>query len=297
MTVESSNQIKLKDGRNLGYAEYGDLKGKPVLHFHGVPSSRLEGDHSLVDAYASKLHLHLIFLDRPGIGLSDFKPNRRILDWPDDVCELADALDLERFGVLGLSGGGPYVSACAFKIPDRLAAAGIISGAGPMEVEGNYQSLGKSDRQAMDMAIKYPWLLRALFWYMTRQLRSNPAGFLVQLETDLSQADKDQIAQPEISATVIKATLEAFRQGGRGVVWDYALVGRPWGFRLEDIHYPISLWHGEEDKVCSIQMGRRTASAIPHCRPTYYPGEGHISLYAKYYGEILETLGDQWGKS
>ncbi len=296
MAIKPANQIKLKDGRHLGYAEYGDLKGKPVLHFHGVPSSRLEGDHSLVDEHASQLHIHLIFPDRPGIGLSDYKPDRQILDWPDDVCELADALNLERFGVLGLSGGGPYVSACANKIPNRLAAAGIISGVGPMEVKENYECLGKSDRQAMDMALKYPWMLRALFWYMARQLRNNPADFITQLESDLCQADKDQVALPEICETVLKATLEAFRQGGRGVVLDYALVGRPWDFRLEDIRIPVFLWHGEEDKICSIEMGRRVASAIPHCHSTFYPDEGHISVYAKYYGEILKTLSDQWGK-
>jgi len=297
MTIKPTNQIILKDGRNLGYAEYGDLKGKPVMHFHGVPSSRLEGDHPLVDEYASKLHIRLIFLDRPGIGLSSYKPNRNLLDWPDDVCELADALYLERFAALGLSGGGPYVAACAYKISSRLAAAGIISGVGPMDVIANYQSLGKSDRQAMDMALKYPWLLRILFWYMTRQLRSNPANFIAQLESDLSLADKNQVADPEIRTTIVKATLEAFRQGGRGAIWDYVLVGKPWEFHLEDIHIPVYLWHGEEDKICSIQMGRNVSGAIPNCHATYYPGEGHLSVYAKYYGEILKTLSDVWEKS
>jgi pimeloyl-ACP methyl ester carboxylesterase len=297
MSIKTTNQINLEDGRTLGYAEYGDLQGMPVMHFHGVPSSRLEGNHPLVDQYASQLHIRLIFPDRPGIGISDYKQNRSLLDWSDDVCELADALNLDRFAILGLSGGGPYVAACAYKNPSHLAAAGIISGVGPMNVTGNYEGLGKSDRQAMDMALKSPWLLRALFWYMTRQLRNNPASFIAQLESDLSQADKDQVAQPEIRTTVVEATLEAFRRGGRGAIWDYALAGKPWEFHLEDISIPVFLWHGEEDKICSIQMGRKVAAAIPNCHATYYPGEGHISVYAKYYGEILKTLGDQWNKS
>jgi pimeloyl-ACP methyl ester carboxylesterase len=268
----------------------------PVMHFHGVPSSRLEGDHPLADEYASKLQVRLIFPDRPGIGLSDYKRNRSLQDWPDDVCELANALNLDRFAVLGLSGGGPYVAACAYKIPTRLAAAGIISGVGPMEVTGNYESLGKTDRQAMDMALRFPWLLRVLFWIMIRQLRNNPDSFISQLESDLSQADKDQVAQPEIRSTLLEATLEAFRQGGRGAVWDYAVVGRPWHFHLEDIHIPVYLWHGEEDKTCSVQMGRHVASSIPNCHATYFAGEGHISVYAKYYRDILGTLSDQWNK-
>lgn len=292
MSQKPSDQIMLKDGRKLGYAEYGDLQGTPVMHFHGVPSSRLEGDHPLVDENASRLKIRLIFPDRPGIGLSDYKPNRCILDWPDDICELADTLRLENFSILGLSGGGSHVSACAYKIPDRLKSAGIISGVGPMDVAGNYEGLGKSDRQAMDMALRFPWLLKALFWYMKRQIMGNPAGFIAQLEPDLCSADKIQVALPENQNTLVKATLEAFRQGGSGATTDYALVGKPWGFRLEDIRTPVYLWHGEEDKICSVQMGRNVAASIPQRRATYYPGEGHLSVYAKYYGEILRTLVD-----
>lgn len=290
MIQRLDNQIKLKDGRTLGYAEYGELEGKPILHFHGVPSSRLEGNHPQVDEIATQLGIRLIFVDRPGMGLSDYQPGRKLLDWVEDICELSGVLKLECFAVVGLSGGGPYVAACAYKIPERLFGAGIISGAGPMDIPGNYQNLGKSDRQAMDLAMKAPWLLRVLFWYMKRMVQRNPDNFLAQLGSDLSTADKDQVAQLEVRNTVIEATAEAFRQGSRGAVLDYALVGKPWGFRLEDIRMPVHLWHGEEDKICSIQMGRNVAAAIPNCKAHYYPGEGHLSVYAKYYGEILSTI-------
>jgi len=161
-------------------------------------------------------------------------------------------------------------------------------------VPENYQGLGKSDRQAMDLAIKAPWLLRILFWYLKRLANNNPEGFLAQLEADLSQADKDQIAQPEVRKTLVNATVEAFQQGGRGAVWDYAMVGKPWGFKLEDIQMPVHLWHGEEDKICSIKMGRNIAAAIPDCEVHFIPGEGHLSVYAKYYGEILSTIRNLW---
>ena len=35
----TDNTIQLKDGRTLGYAEYGDPKGKPIFFFHGWPGS------------------------------------------------------------------------------------------------------------------------------------------------------------------------------------------------------------------------------------------------------------------
>jgi pimeloyl-ACP methyl ester carboxylesterase len=78
----------------------------------------------------------IIAADRPGYGLSGFERGRRMLDWPVDVSALVDALQFDRFAVLGISGGGPYAAACAFKIPGRLAAAGVVSGMGPPAAPG-----------------------------------------------------------------------------------------------------------------------------------------------------------------
>ena len=97
MATDRTNQtIKLRDGRSLGYAEYGNPEGKPVFYFHGFLSSRLDWPLFDTDAIAVRLGAHIIAADRPGYGLSDFKPGRQLLDWPDDVIELADALQIDR---------------------------------------------------------------------------------------------------------------------------------------------------------------------------------------------------------
>ena len=93
MAADRTNkQIKLKDGRMLAYVEYGAPEGKPVVYFHGFPGTRLDWPLVDVDDSATELKARIIAVDRPGTGLSDFKPDRKILDWPDDVTELADAL-------------------------------------------------------------------------------------------------------------------------------------------------------------------------------------------------------------
>jgi len=57
--MDLSNQtIKLKDRRRLGFAEYGDLKGKPLFFFHGWPSARIAAVR--YDTLAKKLHIHII---------------------------------------------------------------------------------------------------------------------------------------------------------------------------------------------------------------------------------------------
>jgi len=88
VTDNTSKTIKLKDGRMLGYAEYGSSDGKPVFYFHGHPSSWLDWPLFDADDSATELNARIIAVDRPGTGLSDFKRVREILAWPDDVIEL-----------------------------------------------------------------------------------------------------------------------------------------------------------------------------------------------------------------
>ncbi|MBW2547908.1 MAG: hypothetical protein DRH23_06320 [Deltaproteobacteria bacterium] len=127
--IRKYETLHLRDGRKLAYAEYGDPHGYPVMLFHGNPSSRLSW--GLIPDSPFRPHLRLIAPDRPGFGRSDFQPGRRLLDWPDDVSELAEALGLNRFAVLGVSGGGPATLACAWRIPERLTAVGPTNPVAP----------------------------------------------------------------------------------------------------------------------------------------------------------------------
>jgi len=114
----TNKTIHLHDGRTLGYAEYGRADGKALFYFHGHPGARLEA--RFLAEQAAQTGIRLIGVDRPGMGQSSFQTGRRLLDWPDDVAELADSLQLDRFAVVGFSGGGPYALACAYKISHRL---------------------------------------------------------------------------------------------------------------------------------------------------------------------------------
>src|SRR3989344_8459465 len=100
--------FKLRDGRILGYAEYGDPEGKPVFFFHGWPGARFSGKET--DEAGKKSGVRIISTDRPGIGLSTYKKDRKLLDWPDDVAQLADYLKIKKFSLMGVSGGGPYAA-------------------------------------------------------------------------------------------------------------------------------------------------------------------------------------------
>lgn len=290
MPISTDNTVKLRDGRSIGYAEYGHLQGRPILHFHGTPSSRLEGNHARINEIATHLGIRLIFPDRPGIGLSDFKPHRTLLDWAEDVSELSSCLALDQFAVIGLSGGVPHALACAYRIPSRLTAVGLMGGISPLDAPNIFQDMSASNRQQIMIARKVPWLLRLMFWQISRELDRDPDRVITQLANELSAPDQAIVEHTDFKASLIQMVREAFRAGSGGVAWDQVLIARSWGFRLEEIAVKTYLWHGEADTLCPITMGRYLAAAIPNCSAQFLPNEGHISLYVNHYQAILKAL-------
>jgi pimeloyl-ACP methyl ester carboxylesterase len=108
------------------------------------------------------------------MGLSDFQPDRRLADWPDDVLQLAAGLGLERFAVLGISGGGPYAAVCAWKLSDQLTRAGIVSSLAPLDVPGVIAGMGRRNRLSFQLIGRVAVLRRALFASMTISARRHP---------------------------------------------------------------------------------------------------------------------------
>jgi pimeloyl-ACP methyl ester carboxylesterase len=282
---KAGQTIRLRDGRQLGFAEWGVSGGAPVLFFHGWPGSRLEG--RLGDEAARASGVRLIAIDRPGMGLSDFQRRRTLVDWPDDVVELAAALGLDRFAVLGISGGGPYAAACAWKRSDRLTDAGIVSGLAPLDAPGAIEGMGRLNRLSLQLAGRVGLLRRMLMAATARSVGRQPARVL---ERGVATAvDKEYLNRPEVREILGGSLTEAFRNGGRGPAWEMGLYPRPWGFRLEDIRAPVHLWHGEADANAPITMGRYLATSIPECWASYFPGEGHLHFIDRL-PEILTAV-------
>ena len=281
----SDKIISLRDGRRIGYAEYGDPEGKPVFFFHGLPGSRKQRhpDNSI----AIKLGARIIAIDRPGYGLSDFQQGRQLLDWPDDVAQLANALKIDKFAVIGVSGGGPYMLACAYKMPERITSATTISGMGPTDDPEAIKGMLPSMRLGLVIAPRVPWsFVRLALDPVAKLVSRNPLGVKKLMPSSAPEADKKAFARPDIQEVDRQDLSEAYRNGAQGAFWEVVLLASPWGFRLEDIHTKVFLWHGEKDTTVPQQMGRYVARALANCKAKFYPGEGHTLIY-NYWREIL----------
>ena len=292
-THSEAKTLRLRDGRTLGYVDCGDPSDYPVFHFHGHPGSRLEVE--LAVATVPQLGVRLIGTDRPGMGVSDFQYGRQLLDWPDDVVELADSLGLERFAVQGASGGGPYALACAFKIPDRVVDCGVVAGLGPIDRYGT-TGMMPINRFQFAVARRLPWVLRPLFWTYLGRYRKYlvDEAALETLTRQLSKGVMKVTGDADLAQLYVLETLEAFRQGTRGPANDARLFAQPWGFRLEDIKVKVHLWHGGQDVHVPISMAKAVADSIHTCHTTFYPNEDHLRVILSHFGEVLAKMREEF---
>ena len=279
--------LRLSDGRRLGYAHYGDRHGAPLLFFHGTPGSRRVARWA--DLAARRRGIRLIAPDRPGFGLSDFEPGRTLGAWARDVVELADALRLERFAVAGVSGGGPYVAACACRLADRLSHAGIISGMGPIDDPALAAALPRPYRTGFALVRRLPGAARAAFGLGMLGLRRAPGCVLASIAASLPETDRAIFARPRVRALLLDDAREALRQGPRGAALELRLFSQRWDVRLDQIRMPVRLWHGEADAQVPVAIARRLAAALPDCRARFLPNAGHLWVL-DHLDEILATL-------
>jgi pimeloyl-ACP methyl ester carboxylesterase len=280
-------RIHLSDGRILAYADYGSRDGVPIVRCHGAPSCRHEG--ALLAEAAVDLGVRLVVPDRPGMGQSDFQRRRRIEHWPNDVAQLAAALGLQRFAVLGVSGGAPYALACAVHIPDRVTAVGLVSAVAPFDAAGTFAALKGPSRAMYRLARRAPWLLRGLLRLMRRAAGAKTPTS-ERMAASFPEPDRRILQRTEVRAHFGAVFAEALRQGGRGVARDMALIARPWGFHLASVQRPVLLWQGEQDGNVPAAHGRYLKDALPNCRATFYPDEAHLSLFVNRHREILSAL-------
>jgi pimeloyl-ACP methyl ester carboxylesterase len=279
--------VQLTEGRVLGVLESGPADGKPIFFFpgFGVSASAVHPDSTL----AASVGVRVISVDRPGIGKSSRSSNRALLDWPRDIAALADRLGIDRFGVLGWSGGGPHALACAFLLTGRVSVAGLFSCAPPFADAKAVKSMpGRVKRLAF--AAKFaPTLLRIGFWNHCRQVQKHADALLFRSARDLSEADREIIFDARFHASVKTSMIQACNQGPRGLADDVLVIAHPWGFGLDQVSLPVYLWHAEADRTIPVEVGRYLADAIENCRASFLPGGGHFSYLTHWY-EILQTL-------
>lgn len=264
----------LDDGRTLAFTDIGSSEGPVVFYCHGAPGGRLE----LVglDAAFAEAGVRVVTPDRPGYGGSTPLAGRTTASWADDIATLANRIGVDRFGVMGLSSGGPYAVACAALLPDRVC--GAVIAAGNTDMSWPDARTGYLESELAIMALDDE---DAAVAYCIERYGADGSRFF-EGEMDLGATDNAWLAVPDNATALFAAMGEAFHQGVTGYAHDITVQGRPWTFDPGSISVPVVVAHGENDRLVPIEHSRHTASLIPGSELRRLPGVGHLSLIDEF---------------
>lgn len=285
------------NGQRMGLAVYGESSGLPLLALHGAPACRLM--FASADAEARRQCFRLIAPDRPGYGLSPRddlpgQPRPTLASRTDMHVALADRLGLERFAVLGISGGAPYATALAARLGNRITGLALVSPMGPI---ADVLALPPASRPAVALGHRIffqRWPLKRR-WVLTwggnvgrRAFLSSPDRITNLLGHLFGQADDRLLRQSTVSNAIVAMTREAVEHGVEGGLADLDIYARPWGIDYRRITAPAVLWQGTADRVVPSAVAIALAGLIPGCRLIRLPGAGHFWVL----GQVREVLAE-----
>jgi pimeloyl-ACP methyl ester carboxylesterase len=205
------------------------------------------------------------------------------------VAVLADHLKIDRFGVIGISGGGPHAAVCAALLGDRVSGAALVSGVGPMgDPELDTPMVGMN-RGIGALAAYASFVLIPVLQAQVFVMRHWPDWALSAARRQMAEPDLALLGRPDVRAVFLEDAQRASATTAQAVVQDFTLFVRDWGFRLQDIEVPVHVWHGDMDKNVPFAQGEFVAGRIPGAQFHPCPGEGHL-LVVDHLGEILRTV-------
>jgi pimeloyl-ACP methyl ester carboxylesterase len=290
---DREHAVKLAGGRRLGVAEFGDEQGRPVLWFHGTPGARRQVPPA-ARRLARSANLRVVGVERPGVGQSTPHLYRFVGEFAEDIAELTERLGIERFGLVGLSGGGPYVLACAHAMPERTVAGAVLGGVAP--TRGVEAARGGAIRLAAPLEPLLNLLREPLGGLFTLAVQSLRPFADQAFDTYLRFApsgDQRVLGDPEIRAAFIEDMLLGSRENLRSFVYDLILFSRHWGFSLSDIRVPIHFWQGDEDNLVPPEHAEHLARLVPGARLIRDPSGGHLAGLGMA-EQALEFILTQW---
>lgn len=259
--MQSANVVRTPDGRDLAFSEWGPPLGRPVFFLHGTPGSRYLRH---VGGQYERTGVRAITYDRPGYGGSSRLAGRTVAQVAQDVATIAEHLALERFAIVGVSGGGPHALAAAAAMPDRVSRCATIVGAGPHDAADLDVFAGMSDEELDE-------------WRCAQQGEDCLTGEFYTESLDWVESLRELTGFPErVRDMLVEAFREALAPGPYGMADDYTALLKPWGFDMADVVCPAQVMIAKEDTSVPPAHGLWLAAHLTDAQVVWVEG-GHLA--------------------
>jgi pimeloyl-ACP methyl ester carboxylesterase len=194
---------------------------------------------------------------------------------------------LDKFSVLGVSSGGGYAIACAAKIPERLHAAVIASGAWQMDAIAYFST---ATRLTWMLARKFPLLNLLILKFRKQSFKVSPEQLSKKLKKWFPPVDYAALLALDRIKVLRQISIESMHQGVKGAAWDAHLYLQEWDFSVDEIQMPLNFFHGEQDTNIPITLAKQVVASLPTAKLAMYREEGHLSLIMNQSEAIAKSL-------
>ena len=277
--VDTKMTLKLGDGRCVAYRAFGAAHGPAVIALHGTPGSSLK--FMATDAAARDLGLRVIAPDRWGYGATDAHPAPSLKAFAADMADMADRLEIDRFAILGVSGGGPYAAAIAAELGRRVTALALAAPVGPIAGEPD-ADISTFHRFCFGRLARSPRAVGGVFRIFRSALAISPDAGMRLAMLRISPSDRHALGRGETRLRLGRTFSDGLTPGVLGPVVDMRLFGAPWGLDLASAQPPARIWIGDQDQNVPQSAARRLARRLGACELVVLPGAGHLWIADNY---------------
>jgi pimeloyl-ACP methyl ester carboxylesterase len=300
MTTMGSNLFQTRSGRKLEVREYGDDAGHPAFFFHGLIGSHYQAAY--IADQAREHGLRIIAPNRPGVGASEFINRASALEAVDDIEDVATAIGLGDFSVIGISGGTPYALATLLRLGGRIRTVTVISGMGPTRLPGALEGMDRRRRVILAVGSRYPQVAQRGLQKELARFRADPDRFLRRLIATWSESDRRLFERKDVYDLFMKDLNQVFTEGrGAESLAQELTIYRNYGFALKDLpaYRRISLWQGLDDNIVPPAMAWQLTRVLPNVETYFVPG-GHfvaVDIASRIIARLMELLNEPAGLS
>ncbi len=282
--------LRLADGRRVGYRIYGAADGAPVLALHGTPGAHSK--FAMAGVAASTLGLRLIAIDRWGYGATDAPANPSLAGFGRDMALVADALAVEKFSVIGISGGGPYAAAVAAILPGRVTAAALVSPVGPIVGLARRPRLSALHYVSFRVLPRIPGAIDLAFKAFRQVALRAPASSARIAAGRALSSDREIMSDRALAADLGACFATGLATGTRGPAIDMQLFSRAWNVDLREVACSARVWIGDEDRNVPIAAAIALAGGITGAELTQLGPHGHYWI-ARNFPDVLQWLAER----
>ncbi len=283
-------QVRTPDARTLEVLTFGPVHGTPLVYHSGTPGAAVPVPP--LEQAATKAGVRVITWSRPGYAGSTEQPGRTVSSVAADAVTVLDSLDVDQFVTLGWSGGGPHALACAALLPRRCRAAATIAGAGPYVAGGLDFLAGMAEENHVEFraAMAGRDVLEPALIEMSSGMQTVTAEQVAESLGGLVSESDRRALTGELAEYLAASLSTAVSRGIAGWRDDDLAFVRDWGFDLDAIDVPVSIWQGDEDRMVPLAHGEWLAGNVPGAAWRRETGHGHISVWRLADTVVAELL-------